>query len=63
MADQLYLRRANLGDTEVVARLRALETNYRYYLSLGVSYTFGSISSTVVNPRFSLLPSGGGVFF
>lgn len=63
VADQLYLRRGNLGDTEVVARIRALETNYRYYLSLGVSYTFGSIYSTVVNPRFNLLSSGGGVFF
>lgn len=63
VADQLYLRRGDLGDTEVVARIRALETNYRYYVSLGVSYTFGSIYSTVVNPRFNLLPSGGGFFF
>lgn len=63
VADQLYLRRGNLDDTEVVARIRALQTNYRYFVSLGVSYTFGSIYSTVVNPRFNLLPSGGGVFF
>lgn len=63
VADQLYLRRGNLGDTEVVARIRALETNYRYYVSAGVSYTFGSIYSTIVNPRFNLLSSGGGFFF
>lgn len=63
VADQLYLRRGNLDDTEVVARIRALETNYRYYVSMGVSYTFGSIYSTIVNPRFNLLSSGGGFFF
>jgi hypothetical protein len=63
VADQLYLRRGSLDDTEVVARIRALETNYRYYFSAGVSYTFGSIYSTIVNPRFNLLGSGGGFFF
>jgi hypothetical protein len=61
--DQLYLRRGSLDDTEVVARIQALETNYRYFFSAGISYTFGSIYSTVVNPRFNLLPSGGGFFF
>jgi len=31
---------------------RQLETGYNYFFSLGLSYTFGSTSSRVVNPRF-----------
>ena len=29
-----------------------LATNYNYRFSVGVSYTFGSIYSSIVNPRF-----------
>jgi len=31
-------------------------------LSFGVSYTFGSIFNTVVNPRFNSRGGGGGGF-
>jgi len=34
-------------------RQRQLRTSYRYYLAVGISYTFGSIYNNVVNPRFS----------
>ncbi|MES2523734.1 MAG: hypothetical protein V4617_13595 [Gemmatimonadota bacterium] len=51
--DQLYLRRGQLSDNQVIARQQALATNYRYFLNFGLSYTFGSIYNTVVNPRFS----------
>jgi len=53
--DQLYLRRGALSDNQVIARQQALATNYRFFMNLGMSYTFGSIFNTVVNPRF-----GGG---
>lgn len=58
--DQLYLRRGTLSDNQVIARQQALATNFRYFLSFGVSYTFGSIFNTVVNPRFNSARSGGG---
>lgn len=58
--DQLYLRRGTLSDNEVIARQEALATNFRYFLSFGVSYTFGSIFNTVVNPRFNSAGGGGG---
>jgi len=44
---------------EVLLRRKQLETNYNYYLSIGLSYTFGSIFTNVVNPRFGSESSGG----
>ncbi len=52
VADQLYLRKGELDDNGIIARQRALATNYRYSGNFGVSYTFGSIFNTIVNPRF-----------
>ena len=60
--DQLYLRRGTLTDNQVIARQAALATNFRYFLNFGVSYTFGSIFNTVVNPRFNSAGRGGGGF-
>lgn len=59
--DQLYLPRGELSDNEIIARQQALATNYRFFVSFGMSYTFGSIYNTIVNPRFNR--SGGDVFF
>jgi hypothetical protein len=50
--DQLYLRRGKLSDNQIIARQQALATNFRYFGNVGVSYTFGSIFNTIVNPRF-----------
>jgi hypothetical protein len=53
LRDQLYLEKGDASDEEIYLRLRALETNYQYWISLGVTYTFGSIYSNIVNPRFN----------
>lgn len=58
--DQLYIPAGNLADEEVLLRRRQLETSYRYFGGVGLSYTFGSIFNNVVNPRFG--GSSGGVF-
>ena len=58
--DQLYLRRGKLDDNQIIARQQALATNFRYFGNMGVSYTFGSIFNTIVNPRFG--GSRGGEF-
>lgn len=55
--DQIHLSAAGATPEEVLLRLQQLETNYRYFGSIGISYTFGSIYNNVVNPR---LRSGGG---
>jgi hypothetical protein len=44
---------------EVLLRRKQLETNYNYFFSIGLSYTFGSIFTNVVNPRFGSESSGG----
>lgn len=50
--DQLYLPGGGLSPGEILTRQRALRTAYRMDVSAGVSYTFGSIFNTFVNPRF-----------
>ena len=37
---------------EIILRQKELESNYFYYVSFGMSYTFGSMKNNVVNPRF-----------
>lgn len=53
--DQIYLSAAGASPEEVLLRLQQLETNYRYFGSIGLSYTFGSIYNNVVNPRFGAI--------
>jgi hypothetical protein len=50
--DQLSLPRGEASLEDLLLRLRELETKYSYYISVGLSYTFGSTRSRVVNPRF-----------
>lgn len=52
---QLHLSAAELTEEEIVAQQRELATDYRYFVSVGLSYRFGSIFSSVVNPRFDAL--------
>ncbi|MGD2295576.1 MAG: hypothetical protein PVF22_07040, partial [Candidatus Aminicenantes bacterium] len=50
--DQLSLPRMGASLEEILLRRSELETTYNYFFSVGISYTFGSIRSKVVNPRF-----------
>ena len=50
--DQLSLPKRGATYEEILLRRKELATNYSYHLSVGLSYTFGSIYSNVVNPRF-----------
>ncbi len=58
--DQLYLPKGGASLEEILTRQHALATQYRYFFSAGISYTFGDIFNNVVNPRFG--NSGGGGF-
>ncbi len=55
--DQLFLPKAGASLEEVLLQRRQLETGYDYFFSVGLSFTFGSTRSNVVNPRFG---SGSG---
>jgi hypothetical protein len=59
--DQINLKKGTASPQEVLLRLRQLQTGYYYYGSVGLSYTFGSVFSNVVNPRFS--QNTGNFFF
>ena len=60
--DQRFLAKEGATDEEILLRRRALGTDYQYELTVGFSYTFGSIFNNVVNPRFAGR-RGGGRFF
>jgi len=50
--DQLSLRKGERSLDEILLRQSELATDFDYYASVGFSYTFGSVYSNVVNPRF-----------
>jgi len=50
--DQLSLRKEGASEQERLLRLREIETGYSYWISFGLTYTFGSIYSNIVNPIF-----------
>ncbi|MFC1650939.1 hypothetical protein ACFL2X_05160 [Candidatus Latescibacterota bacterium] len=50
--DQLSLPISDASEEDVLLRQRELSTQYDYFGSIGLRYTFGSIYSNVVNPRF-----------
>jgi hypothetical protein len=56
--DQLSIPRRGVTPEEVLLRLRRLRSGYEYALQIGLTYTFGSIFNTIVNPRFGNLRGG-----
>jgi hypothetical protein len=57
--DQLSLVKGEASLEEIILRRRQLETGYSYFFMFGLSYTFGSIYTNVVNPRFGSLGGSG----
>lgn len=50
--DQIALRARGATPEEILLRLRELQSDYEYGFSISLTYTFGSIFSSIVNPRF-----------
>jgi hypothetical protein len=50
--DQVSLPARGATPEEVLLRLRELSSGYEFQFAFGITYTFGSIFSSVVNPRF-----------
>ncbi|MEX2528573.1 MAG: DUF481 domain-containing protein [Gemmatimonadota bacterium] len=61
--NQLNLPKRGASEEEVLLRRRQLSTNYQYFTSFGITYSFGSIYSQIVNPRMDSWPGGGSFFF
>ena len=50
--DQLFLPRRGASTDEILLQERQLATSFRYWMSLALSYSFGSRFANIVNPRF-----------
>lgn len=50
--DQLSLPVRDASPEEILLRLRRLQSGYEYNVEMSITYSFGSIFSSVVNPRF-----------
>jgi hypothetical protein len=50
--DQLALRKEETSTEDILLRQKEVATNYHFWASYGLTYTFGSIYNNVVNPRF-----------
>ena len=57
--DQLSLPMGGATPDEILLRQKELATQYSYFASIGLSYTFGSIYNNIVNPRFGDQSGGG----
>jgi hypothetical protein len=56
--DQLGLVKGDVPLDQILLQRKEMATQYSYFTSFGLTYTFGSIYNNVVNPRFG--NSGGG---
>ncbi len=56
--DQLSLPAEGATPDEILLQQKQLATQYSYFGSIGLSYTFGSIFNNIVNPRFGTDQSG-----
>lgn len=58
--DQIFLSARGLVKDEILTQQRALQSNYSVFVFTGLSYSFGSIYNSVVNPRLDFFNLGGG---
>ncbi|MCK4652830.1 MAG: hypothetical protein KAU01_00110 [Candidatus Cloacimonetes bacterium] len=50
--NQLSISAGDVSTEELLLQRKELETQYSYFASIGLSYSFGSIYNNIVNPRF-----------
>ncbi len=57
--DQIFLAARGQTPEQILTQQRALASNYSLFLFTGLSYSFGSIYNSVVNPRLDFFNLGG----
>lgn len=50
--DQISLPKQDASTEDILLQRRELESQFDYYYSVGLSFSFGSIYNNIVNPRF-----------
>jgi hypothetical protein len=58
--DQINIAAGNLSLEETLLAQKELQSGYNYYFNVGLSYSFGSIYNSIVNPRFDNAGDGQG---
>lgn len=51
--NQINLPAGNVSLEELLLQQQQLQSGYNYFFNIGLSYSFGSIYNTIVNPRFN----------
>lgn len=51
--DQISLLKTSLGTSDYLLGTQQLPTSFSFSFNMGISYTFGSIYNSIVNPRFN----------
>jgi len=51
--NQINLPAGDVSLEELLLQQQQLESGYNYFFNIGLSYSFGSIYNTIVNPRFN----------
>ena len=51
--NQINISSGNASLEDLLLRQKQLESGYNYFFNVGLSYSFGSIYNTIVNPRFN----------
>lgn len=51
--NQVNLPAGDISLEELLLQQQQLQSGYNYFVSVGLSYSFGSIYNTIVNPRFN----------
>ena len=57
--DQIFLAAQNQTPEQILTQRRALASNFNVFVFTGLSYSFGSIYNSVVNPRLDFFNLGG----
>ncbi len=57
--DQIFLSARGQTPEQILTQQRALASNYNIFVFTGLSYSFGSIYNSVVNPRLDFFNLGG----
>ena len=58
--DQIFLAARGQSSEQILTQRRALASNFNVFVFTGLSYSFGSIYNSVVNPRLDVFNLGGG---
>lgn len=52
VSDRINIAKSDISDEDILLQIKQLDTDFTYYVYLGMNYRFGSKYNNYVNPRF-----------